>query len=487
MAEEEDDVLSSSAGSQIALRNGNTSDTLLAPETCPLTQAPKCNDSLFTHPEEVVVIIVSHIEQRRDLLSLALTSKVFHRIIIPEFLNNHIRKREFYDECVSLLATAIKCMTRLRCFRWSEDLPLAHTFKSLSISLEQRNDIDEFYFGLRQDSPLIVLGVTLWMPVKLEPILPLANLPNVTTLGLTIDNVPWQDDKWHNLFRDWIIQLTKLKHLRLAFRMDDDHFDSVVIFQHAYWPSLVELSLEGHICLFPSTESSYLHNARDENQFTTFLHKHPNLERLRLLTDDGGSCFKPQTVSRLRSLVLDRFRSYAKPLCDWFALDNAQQIQYLKCSVTAKCLPNLQAMTSLCVFNVIEMDLEIFHCCVEAVPSLQQLHIPYQSWYMQSSTPHDSRYVANTVVNSLLKLKLLLQLEGGFIIHGIDVSENQYLIKRIMEHERLRHIDSFTREEWDWMLEDATFRQCFDVQFGPRVPVPDIEESAGFYIKISRT
>ncbi|KAF8525573.1 hypothetical protein BU17DRAFT_83854 [Hysterangium stoloniferum] len=526
----------SSAGSLIALQNGNTSDILLAPETCPLTQAPQYKGPLFTHPEEVVVIIVSHVEQRHDLLSLALTSKIFHRIIIPEFLDHHIRcdpcrldvwnritsnpklavrirtlelfdedfekcepiipffsdrlplrKQKFFDMGVSLLATAVKCMTHLRRFRWSEALHLAY-FKSLSINLEQLNDIDEFCFGLRQDSndpPLIIDGVTLWMPVKLKPILPLGNLPNLTTLGLTIDHVPWEDNKWHNLFRDWIVHLTKLKHLRLAFRMDtDDYFDSVVIFQHAYWPFLIELSLEGHICLFPLTESSRFTNVEDENEFTTFLHKHPNLERLRILTDHGGSCFKPQPVSRLRSLVLGNFNDYTKPLCDWFPLDNAQQLQYLECSVTAKCLPNLQAMTSLRVFNAIGMDLEIFQRFVEVVPSLEQLHISYRHWHMQSSDSHDNRHIADTVVNSLLKLKLLVRLEGGFIIHGIDVSENQYLFKRMKEHKRLRHIDSFTREEWDRILNNANNIGYVDVRwYRPRVPVPDIEESAGFYIK----
>jgi len=46
-----------------------------------------CNCPIFTCPEEIVVIIVSHIEERYDLLNLALTSKRFRRIIIPSFLD----------------------------------------------------------------------------------------------------------------------------------------------------------------------------------------------------------------------------------------------------------------------------------------------------------------------------------------------------------------------------------------------------------------
>ncbi|KAF8501820.1 hypothetical protein BU17DRAFT_25763, partial [Hysterangium stoloniferum] len=46
----------------------------------------------FTLPQELVDIILSHVEDRRDLLSLALTSKSFKAIIVPSWLDFiHIR------------------------------------------------------------------------------------------------------------------------------------------------------------------------------------------------------------------------------------------------------------------------------------------------------------------------------------------------------------------------------------------------------------
>ncbi|KAF8515118.1 hypothetical protein BU17DRAFT_93809 [Hysterangium stoloniferum] len=54
-------------------------------------EVPACKE-LFTHPREVVDIFVSHIEERRDLLGLALVSKSFCAMIIPSLLNTiHIR------------------------------------------------------------------------------------------------------------------------------------------------------------------------------------------------------------------------------------------------------------------------------------------------------------------------------------------------------------------------------------------------------------
>ncbi|KAF8515122.1 hypothetical protein BU17DRAFT_93814 [Hysterangium stoloniferum] len=53
---------------------------------------PTCKQPLFTRPREVVDIIVSHIEECRDLLGLALVSKFFRNMIIPSILNViHIR------------------------------------------------------------------------------------------------------------------------------------------------------------------------------------------------------------------------------------------------------------------------------------------------------------------------------------------------------------------------------------------------------------
>jgi len=502
---------------------------------------------LFTCPVEVVDIIVSHIEERRDLLSLALTSKVFHSIIVPSSLDViHIRcdprridvwkwitskphlamrtrtlelineytpefwgkviipsfsqdfdyflKQDAYEECVLSLAAAVMDMSHLRHFRWNDQLPIADAFQSLFISLGQRDDMDELYFGLVRMGNGNSFDVEIeepWTPVKFPSLSPLGNLHNITTFCLTVCDVVWSEDE-SDLMQDLMMQFTKLKHLQLRFMENWLRFDFVVICQRAYWPSLVELSLEGYIGIFPEipddtfVESDHDYNARNADQFAAFLHNHPTLERLKFLTDKGCSGFiQPQTVPQLRSLVLNGYCSSAeaKLLGNWFPLDIARQIEYLECPVSAKCLPTLGAMTSLRVFFAIDMDLDIFERFVKTVTHIQHLHIPYCFWRTKHSATLGAHRFADTIVNSLFELEHLVHLEGYFVGNGRDLYKSQYLIKRIMEHERLLYIDSFTREQWDWLLKQAALKRDFDLHLLPCVTVPDIRQSGNFYIK----
>jgi len=492
-----------------------------------------CNCPLSTCPEEIVVIIVSHIEERCDLLNLALTSKLFQRIIIPSFLDlNHIRcdprridvwqwitskpqlakrtwalelvdesawaywgkaiipsfsqgfdklwKWDVYEECVLSLAAAVMHMTHLRRFRWSVQLPFAYAFESLFISLGQQNNMDEFYFRLGKESEgecCRFNGWQQWIPVKFRSLSPLGNFYNITTFSLTVSDAFWPDDE-SGLVQDWIMQFTNLKHLQLNFRDNGSCFDFSVICDRAYWPSLIELSLH-KVEVFPIIpefilpEDYYDYDTRDADNFATFLHNHPTLERLYFVTDDDYRDFiQPQTVTQLRTLVLKGCNYPAEPLGNWFPQDISQQIQYLECSISAETLPVLRAMTSLRVLHVIDMELEIFQHVVEAVPHIQQLYIPYWYWY----TRHKAYHLGDTVASSLFKLRHLVQLEGRLVYPKGNLSENQHIIKRLRQHECLLFVDSVPREQWDLLLNPAALREF------PCASVPKIEKSADFYI-----
>ncbi|KAF8510297.1 hypothetical protein BU17DRAFT_98246 [Hysterangium stoloniferum] len=508
------------------------------------------NGPLFTRPEEIVVIIISHIEDRHDLLNLALTSRIFKRIIIPSFLDViHIRcdprrtdlwqwiasqphlalrtrtlelvdeidekrrliddkalipssfsqgfdilgGREFYENSVLSLAAAVMLMTDLRSFRWGGELPVAYAFESLFISLAQPNSINEFSFRFLQESLNLSFAFDdndKWVPVKLRSLSPaLGNLHNVTTFCLTVYDGPWRADEPESLIQDCMMQFTKLKILQLKF--SDDFtiaFDFLVIFQRAHWPSLVELSLEGDFGLFPDfpdgsdSESDNDYNPSAKGQFEAFLRNHPTLERLRICTDsDCSGCIPPQTVPQLRSLILDACRSIAKPIGNWFPLDIAQRIQYLQCSISTESLSTLRAMTSLRVFSALDIDLETFQHLVEAIPHIQQLRIPYRAWCERHSAPSEGDHFQDILISSLFKLEDLVQLEGNFVIDGSDLSEHQYLIMRIMEHQSLLYIDSFTREQWDVLLKQTALRENVDIQL-PCVAVPDIQKSGEFFL-----
>ncbi|KAF8510286.1 hypothetical protein BU17DRAFT_70113 [Hysterangium stoloniferum] len=531
--------------------------------TCPSTEpaVPAFNQPLFTRPVEVLVMIISHIEDRCDLMSMAQVSEDFHSIIVPKWLDyihircdplrieiwqriasnpylaartrsleiineavasehrwnackaipdcddfencnsitsfppiipsfslfNRPRKREVYEECVLALADAVKHMTRLRCFRWGSKLPVGYAFESLFKSLGQRNNMDEFYFDLGKRQFLFKEKIT--VPVNLPPISPLGKFPNITTFCLTIDNVPWHHES--DSLVDWIIQFTTLKHLHLRFVPKPANFDFLVIWQRAYWPSLVELTLEGDTKLFPEFPDDdaalghYFHNPCEESPFTTFLHKHQTIERLQIRTLNNYSGFiQPQTLSRLRSLVLG-FKSHVGPFGNGFPLDIAQQIEYLECSISEECLPTLQAMISLRVFNALRMDLEVFERFVEAAPHIQHLHIPYAIWY--DSSPIEPCHLADRLVSCLFKLNHLVRLEADFVLDGeCDLFQTQYLISKIMEHESLVYIDSLTREQWNLALKEAALRERFEIYL-PCVTIPDIREYAGFYIKNCET
>ncbi|KAF8515127.1 hypothetical protein BU17DRAFT_68072 [Hysterangium stoloniferum] len=399
----------------------------------------------------------------------------------PEYLNLPI-KREVYEKSVLALADALKHMTRLRCFRWGSELPVAYAFEPLFNSFGQRNDMDEFYFDLGDD----VWGLPLihddkLTVVNLPPISPLGKFCNITTFCLTIDNVPWHHES--DSLVDWIIQFTTLKHLQLNFLPKPGNFDFLVIWQRAHWPSLVELTLEADIKLFPEFPAfgDYFHNPNEESPFTTFLHNHQTIQRLQIRTLKNYSGFiQPQTLSRLRSLVLG-FKSHVGPFRNGFPLDIAQQIEYLECSISAECLPTLQAMTSLRVFNALCMDLEVFERFVEAAPHIQHLHIPYAMWY--NSSLIEPCHLADRLVSCLFKLNHLVRLEGKFVVNErCDLFQTQYLISKIMEHTSLVYIDSLTREQWNLALKEAAVRERFEIHL-PCVTIPDIKEYAGFYIK----
>ncbi|KAF8515129.1 hypothetical protein BU17DRAFT_93828 [Hysterangium stoloniferum] len=529
--------------------------------TCPSTEpaVPACNRPLFTLPEEVVVMIISHIEDRCDLMSLAQVSEDFHRIIVPEWLNYiHIRcdplridiwqyiasnphlaarirslelineligteeyswsacraiprcndiehcksityfpsiipsfppvffnpsgKREAYEESMLALADAVKHMTHLRCFRWGFGLPVGYAFESLLKSFGQRNDMDEFYFDLgNHNLEEFLFEEEITVPVNLPPISPLGKFPNITTFCLTINNVPWHHES--DSLVDWIIQFKTLKHLHLRFKPEPDNFDFLVIWQRAYWPSLVELTLEEDIILFPDDDSAlgdYLHNSSEESPFTTFLQNHQTIQRLRIRTLNNYSRFiQLQTLTQLHSLV---FGFHVGPFGNGFSLDIAQQIEYLECSISPQCLPTIQAMTSLRVFNALYMDLEVFKHFVEAAPPIQHLHIPYAMW--NNPARIEPYHLADTVVSCLFKLKDLVRLEGEFVAmdEECDLFQTQYLINKIMEHESLVYIDSLTREQWNLALKEAALRESFEIHL-PCVTLPDIREYAGFYIK----
>ncbi|KAF8504978.1 hypothetical protein BU17DRAFT_71572 [Hysterangium stoloniferum] len=399
--------------------------------TCPSTKpaVPVFNRPLFTRPVEVVVMIVSHIEEHCDLLSLAQASEVFHSIIVPSWLDfihirwstckaipdcdnfencnsitsfpsiipsfsppsfNSLDKREVYEECVLALADAVKHMTRLRCFRWGSKLPVGYAFESLFKSLGQRNNMDEFYFDLgNQNLREFLFKEKITVPVNLPPISPNSQMmmPHWATTSTTCEESP----------------------------------------------------------------------------FTTFLHKHQTIEHLQIRTLNNYSGFiQPQTLSRLRSLVLG-FKSHVGPFGNGFPLDIAQQIEYLECSISEECLPTLQVMTSLCVFNALRMDLEVFKRFVEAAPHIQHLQIPYVIWYDSS--------LLNQLVSCLFKLNHLVRLEADFVLdEECDLFQTQYLISKIMEHESLVYIDSLTREQWNLALKEATLRERFKIYL-PCVPI----------------
>jgi len=287
-------------------------------------------------------------------------------------------------------------MTHLRRFRWNEQLPFAYAFDSLFISLGQQNNMDEFHFALGQESDDQCCRFDeeeMWIPVKFRSLSPLENLHNITTFSLSVCDAKWPDDE-SGLVQDWMMQFTNLKHLQLNFRGNCSGFDFSVICERAHWPSLVELSLHD-VDIFPIIpettlpENYYDYDTRDADQFATFLHNHPTLERLYIVTDDDYRGFiQPQTVTQLRTLVLKGRYYPAVPLGNWFPQDISQQIQYLECSISADTLPVLRSMTSLRVFDAIDMDVEIFQHVVEAVPHIQQLRIPYWQWYRR----HDGSY-----------------------------------------------------------------------------------------------
>ncbi|KAF8515126.1 hypothetical protein BU17DRAFT_68071 [Hysterangium stoloniferum] len=474
---------------------------------------PALSPPLFTRAEELVEIILCHVEDRRDLLSLALTSKLFRRIIIPSVLDyNHIRcdprridvwqllasrphyaartrtlelinelggskpyywanrggipycndvvrckpitpvesiipsfsprdfdpprKREAYEKSVVALAGAIKPMTRLRRFRWSCQLPVTRAFRVLFKILGLRNDLDEFYFDFMDD----------WDAI----------LPNKYNIGLPVRINPIST---------------------VYFMIQPDDCDLVVIWERAHWRFLVEFTLEARINLVPEfpddlfAESDYYYDASEESPFATFLHNHQNIQRLRVCT--------PQSVPGLRSLVLGSPFNVG-PLGDWFPLDDAQQMDYLECAIAAKCLPTIQTMTSLRVLNVLSIKFSVFERLVEASPHIQQLCIPYGSWY--NPTRVEACLLADTTVSCLVKLEQLVQLEGGFVVRGSDLFQTEYLINKLMGHKRLVYIDYLTREQWSLALKEAALRESFEIQL-PRVTVPDIRESAGFYIQ----
>ncbi|KAF8515120.1 hypothetical protein BU17DRAFT_68068 [Hysterangium stoloniferum] len=485
---------------------------------------PALSPPLFPRPEELVEIILCHVEDRRDLLSLALTSKLFRRIIIPSILDyNYIRcdprridvwqllasrphyaartrtlelinelggskpyywanrggipycndvvrckpitpvesiipsssprdfdpprKREAYEKSVVALARAIKLMTCLRRFRWSCQLPMTPAFQVLFKILGLGNDLDEFYFDFMDD----------WDTI----------LPNKYNIGLPV-------------------RINPISTVYFMIRPDDCDF--VVIWERAHWPFLVELTLEASINLVPefpddislSAESDYYYDASEESPFATFLHNHQNIQRLRVCTDRNHPGFiQPQSVPGLRSLVLGSPFNVG-PLGDWFPLDDAQQMDYLECAIAAKCLPTIQTMTSLRVLNVLSIKFSVFERLVEAAPHIQQLCIPYGSWY--NPTRVEACLLADITVSCLLKLEQLVQLEGGFVVRGSDLFQTEYLINKLMGHKRLVYIDYLTREQWKLALKEAALRESFEIQL-PRVTVPDIRESAGFYIQ----
>ncbi|KAF8510283.1 hypothetical protein BU17DRAFT_70111 [Hysterangium stoloniferum] len=540
--------------------------------TCPSTEpaVPAFNQPLFTCPVEVLVMIISHIEDRCDLMSMAQVSEDFHRIIVSKWLDYiHIRcdplridiwqriasnpylaartrsleiinesvgpeeynwsackatpycnnsehcrcntsfpsiipsfsppyldpfvTREAYEKSVLVLGDALKHMTRLRCFRWGLQLPVGYALESLLKSFGKRNDMDEFYLNLghHDSGPVPFEDDDITGPVNLPLISPLGKFPNITTFCLTINQVPWHHES--DSLVDWIVQFTALKHLQLIFEPKPDNFDLLVIWQRAYWPSLVELTLEADIKLFPEFTDDYapwggpyFHNPCEESPFSTFLRKHQTIERLRIRTQTNYSGFiQPQTLSRLRSLVLG-FVSRASPFDNGFPLDIAQQIEYLECSISAASLPTLLAMTSLRVFNALSMDLEVFERFVEAAPHIQHLHIPYAMWYDYSLI--EPSHLADRVVSCLLKLNHLVQLEADFTVNGgdCDLFHIQYLINKIMEHKSLVYINSLTREQWKLALKEAALSESFQI-FLPCATLPDIRESAGFYIKNCET
>ena len=168
---------------------------------------------LFTFPKELLLIIISHIVLRRDLLNLALTSKAFKCIIIPGFLElihircdprridiwewliskphlaRRIRTLELCDDdwdeypaiipssfppfCISgpealetlaeSFTAALMLMTRLHRFRWSRSL---HSPEQLFIGLRQQMDLNELYFRyIAMDKPA---NFQVFSPVSLK-------------------------------------------------------------------------------------------------------------------------------------------------------------------------------------------------------------------------------------------------------------------------------------------------------------------------------
>jgi len=165
---------------------------------------------------------------------------------------------------------------------------MTYAFESLLISLSQLNNLDPFNFSSVRDSEnksSVFDDVDQWDAVKLRSLSSLTSILNIPTFCLSAYDDPWQTDESENLVQHWIMQFTNLTILRLRFL--DDHriasaFDFVVICQRVYWPTLVELSLEGDITVFPRFPDGTYNdcNARVEGELATFLHNHPILEHL---------------------------------------------------------------------------------------------------------------------------------------------------------------------------------------------------------------
>ncbi|KAF8495102.1 hypothetical protein BU17DRAFT_103659 [Hysterangium stoloniferum] len=453
--------------------------------TCPSTEpaVPAFNQPLFTCPVEVLVMIISHIEDRCDLMSMAQVSEDFHRIIVSKWLDYiHIRcdplridiwqriasnpylaartrsleiinesvgpeeynwsackatpycnnsehcrcntsfpsiipsfsppyldpfvTREAYEKSVLVLGDALKHMTRLRCFRWGLQLPVGYALESLLKSFGKRNDMDEFYLNLgHHDSGPV--------PFEDDDITGPVNLP-------LISPVPWHHES--DSLVDWIVQFTALKHLQLIFEPKPDNFDLLVIWQRAYWPSLVELTLEADIKLFPEFTDDYAPWGGPYS--TTHAKRAPShlppqastIERLRIRTQTNYSGFiQPQTLSRLRSLGT-WLRIPCQPFRQRVPLDIAQQIEYLECSISAASLPTLLAMTSLRVFNALLWIWRYSNVLLRLPHTSNTFIFLTRCGYSYSLI--EPSHLADRVVSCLLKLNHLVQLEADFTVNG---------------------------------------------------------------------